>query len=90
MIILFEISSYEIVKTIRTENQIISIQKFDNGLIYIGDFSGGISQWELNGDNLKFIDQKKNAHSDKVTSILQFDNGIIVSGSNDNTIKIWK
>ena len=88
-IILFKISSNKTIKVINRDSQIICIKKFGNN-VFCGDVSGNLSQWELYKDNLKFIDEKKNAHEDKIVTIEQFDNGIIVSGSNDNYIKIWR
>ena len=88
-IILFKISSYEISKIINRESQIICIKKFGNN-IYCGDVSGNLSQWELNKENLVLIDEKKNAHQNKIAAIEQFENGMIVTGSNDYNIKIWK
>jgi len=88
-IIIFNISTYEILHVLQSECQMICIKKFAVNFILTTNILGQIFQYELINDNLLFVD-KINAHQNKIPSIVQFENGILVTCSNDNTIKIWK
>ena len=88
-IIIFNISTYEILHVLQSECQMICIKKFAVNFILTTNILGQIFQYELINDNLIFVD-KINAHQNKIPSIVQFENGILVTCSNDNTIKIWK
>ena len=49
-----------------------------------------IKQWRLEGDNLKLISLKNNAHNSEVYALLKLRNGYILSGSKAGDIKIWQ
>ena len=57
--------------------------------ILIGD-KKNIKHWRIEGDNLKFISTKENAHDNDIGTMLKLRNGHILSCSIDGEIKIWQ
>ena len=49
--------------------------------ILTGDYNKKIKQWKIEGDNLKLISIKENAHENGITTLIKIGNGHILSGS---------
>ena len=48
-----------------------------------------IIQWKIEGDNLRLISKKENAHDAKIYTIKKVGNGLIMSGDGNGEVKIW-
>ena len=57
--------------------------------ILTGDDDKKIRQWGIEGNVLKLIATKENAHNREITVLLKLGDGLILSGANDGEIKIW-
>ena len=48
-----------------------------------------IIQWKIDGDNLRLIGKKENAHDNWIGTIKKIGNGLIMSGDVNGEVKIW-
>ena len=71
-------SSYIVVSCILNKN-----------IFLTADFNKNIKQWRIEGNNLKLISTKENAHDESIWSLIKLRDGHILSGSNNGEIKIW-
>ena len=53
------------------------------------DYNKRIIQWKIEGDNLKLISKKENAHEHHIYTLSKIGKGLIISGSGDKYVKIW-
>ena len=85
------IEKYNLVKIIdvQSSSDIYGVCMLNQNMILTGDNNRTISQWKIEGDNLKFISKKENSHDACIYALLNLGNGLIASGSRDTTIKIW-
>ena len=61
-----------------TENIILSV-----------DDKYKIIQWKIEGNNLRLIPKKDNAHDSSIRIIKKLENGLIISGDSAGILKIW-
>ena len=64
------------------------IFKLNDTILLTGKDNGDLTQWEIKGNNLIFVNKKENAHKNGIRDIIRFSNTII-SCSDDYSIKIW-
>ena len=64
------------------------IFKLNDTILLTGKDNGDLTQWEIKGNNLIFVNKKENAHKKGIRDIIRFSNTII-SCSDDYSIKIW-
>ena len=85
------INEYRLIRVVNVPNSgdIHGICSLNENMILTSDSSQNIKQWKIEGDNLNFISEKKNAHNGDINFLLNLENGHIASGSDDCTIKIW-
>ena len=48
-----------------------------------------IIQWKIEGDDLRLISKKENAHDAWIGTIKKIGNGLIMSGDETGEVKIW-
>ena len=61
-----------------------------NKMIFLtADDNKNIKQWRIEGNNLKLISTKENAHDRWIFSLIKLRDGHILSGSVNGEIKIW-
>ena len=61
----------------------------NNDMIITGDDNHKIIQWKIEGDNLRLISKKENAHDISIIIIKKLENGLIISGDSDGIVKVW-
>ena len=85
------INEYKIIRVVEAPNSsaIHGICMLNYNMILIGDSSGKIKQWKIEGDNLILFSENKNAHKSDINFLLNMGNGFIASGADDYSIKIW-
>ena len=88
---LINIDKYNLIRVIDISDSgnIFSACMLNKDMLITGDEKGRIIQWKIEGDNLKFISKKENAHDNWITTFSKIGNGHILSGSADEFIKIW-
>ena len=60
-----------------------------NDMILTCDCNHKIIQWKIDGDNLRLIGKKENAHDTYIYTIKKIGNGLIMSGDYNGEVKIW-
>ena len=82
---------YKFVKKIDIpgSNWIIGACMLNNNMILTGGKDKILRQWKIEGDNLKLVSKKENAHDKDINVLINIGNGLIASGSGDHSIKIW-
>ena len=85
------INEYRLIRVVNVPNSrcIYGICSLKENLILTSDSSKTIKQWEIEGDNLNLISEKKSAHKGDINVLLNLENGHIASGSDDYIVKIW-
>ena len=58
-------------------------------MILTCDDNHKIIQWKIDGDNLRLIGKKENAHDTYIRTIKKIGNGLIMSGDYNGEVKIW-
>ena len=61
----------------------------NKNIFLTADFNKNIKQWRIEGNNLKLISTRENAHDGSILSLIKLRDGHILSGSVDAEIKIW-
>ena len=79
-----------IVFKIEINNDCYSLCCLNNGNILTGHGNGYIKQWNLDNNELKFIEEKKVHDNYAIRVISQLKNDLISSGSEDKKFKIHK
>ena len=46
-------------------------------------------QWKIEGDNLRLISKKENAHDTSIIIFKKLENGLIISGDSAGIVKVW-
>ncbi len=91
--LLIKISTHQVIKNIIGIQSINSIFKCSDGLILcsIIDDKGNnnLVKYKYEGEDLKKIIEKVNAHDYEICSCIELENGIIASGGYDYLIKMW-
>ena len=85
------VNTYNVINTIDVPNShwISCALLLNKNTLLTCDYSKRIIKWVIEGDNLKLISTKENAHSTVITTISKLGNGLILTGSQDNLVKIW-
>ena len=88
---IININKYSLLKIIKVPNSsyIIGTCMLNENILLTGDNNKAIRKWKVEGDNLKLISIKENAHNNAIFSIIKNGVGHIISGSSDKSIKIW-
>ena len=88
---LINIDKYNLIRVIDISDSgnIYSACMLNKDMLITGDENKRIIQWKIEGDNLKFISKKENAHDKRISTLLKIGNGHILSGSEDGFVKIW-
>ena len=68
---------------------IIGFCPLNKNYFLTGDSWRKIKQWKIEGDNLKLISTKENAHDTTIWTLLKLGDGHILSGAFLSYIKIW-
>ena len=68
---------------------IIGFCPLNKNYFLTGDSKRKIKQWKIEGDNLKLISTKENAHDTTIWTLLKLGDGHILSGAFFSCIKIW-
>ena len=58
-------------------------------MIITYDDNHKIIQWKIEGNNLRLIPKKDNAHDSSIRIIKKLENGLIISGDSAGIMKIW-
>ena len=88
---IINVNQYNLVRIINVPDSCyihISCLVNENSVL-TGDMEGNIKQWKIEGDNLKLLSTKENAHDYSIRSLIKLGDGHIISGSDDGVIKIW-
>ena len=92
-ITIIDVNLYAVIKEINLYNcdWIFGFCMLNENMFITGGDYGIIRQWKIEGDNIKIISKKQNAHesSKTVYALVKIGNGKIASCSSDNSIKIW-
>ena len=88
---IIDVNSHNLIKTIDVSDSgsICVACLINKNILLTGDSNKRIIQWKIEGDNLKLISKKENAHEKDINTLLKLGDGMILSGSSDNFIKIW-
>ena len=90
-ITLINVNEYKIIRIVDVPNSgwINGICLFHN-ILFTGDDSNTIRQWEIKDDNLILVLKREEAHNSPIITLTNMGNGHMASGSLDNSIKIWQ
>ena len=91
VISIINVNSHSLIRTIDVpdSNYIYSVCFLNKNMILTSDYNKRIIQWKIEGDNLKLISKKENAHDGEIYTLSKLPNGLILSGSRDKFVKIW-
>ena len=89
---IININSYNIIRIIYAPNSfyINDTCILNENQLLTCDINKNIIQWKIEGDNLKLISKKENAHDYSIYTLLKIDDRHILSGDSFGYIKIWK
>ena len=62
----------------------------NKNILLPGDSCSKLKQWRIDGDNLKLISSKEEAHKDRIWALIKLRDGLILSGSFDGEIRLWQ
>ena len=88
---LINIDTYTLIRVIDLSDHgyIFSACMLNEKMLIIAGQNKSIIQWKIEGDNLKFISKKENAHDGAICTLSKIGNGHILSGGADKFVKIW-
>ena len=88
---ILNVNSHNLIRTIDVSGSsyIIAAIMLNKNMILTADENKRIIKWEIEGDNLKLISKKENAHDKLIITLSKLGNGLILSGSDDYSVKIW-
>ena len=91
VISIVNINSYSLIRTIDVpgSNYIYSACMINKNIVLTSDYNKRIIQWKIEGDDLKLVSKKENAHDGEIYTLLKLPNGLFLSGSRDKFVKIW-
>ena len=81
--------SLERVIKVPDSGHIIGFCPLNKNYFLTGDSKRKIKQWKIEGDNLKLISTKENAHDTTICTLLKLGDSHILSGAFLDDIKIW-
>ena len=88
---IINVNQYNLIRIINAPNSsFINVSCILNKNIFLtADINKNIKQWKIEGNNLKLISIKTNAHDEGIFSLIKLRDGHILSGSDNGEIKIW-
>ena len=88
---IININSHSIIRKIDSSSSgwIRATCLINNEMIITCDDNHKIIQWKIDGDNLRLIGKKENAHDTYIYTIKKIGNGLIMSGDGNGEVKIW-
>ena len=88
---IININSHNVVRTIDVSGSgyIRSTCLLNNNILLTCDSSHKIIEWTIEGDNLRLISKKENAHDNEISTLKKLGNGLIISGDKSGEVKIW-
>ena len=87
---IINVNSHNLIRTVNISGsgQIWCACILNENMLLTGDENKRIIYWKIEGDNLKLISKKENAHRDWITILTKIGNWLILSGSFDNFVII--
>ena len=88
---IINVNSHSVIRSIDVSgsSSIYAACLITNDMILTCDDNHKIIQWKIDGDNLRLIGKKENAHDTYIYTIKKIGNGLIMSGDNNGEVKIW-
>ena len=88
---IINVKQYNLIKIINAPgSSFIYVSCILNKNIFLtADQNKNIKQWRIEGNDLKLISTKENAHDGWIYSLIKLRDGHILSGSDNGEIKIW-
>ena len=85
------INSHSIIRTIDSSGSswIKDACLINNDMIITGDDNHKIMQWKIEGNNLRLISKKDNAHDSSIRIIKKLENDLIIYGDSAGIVKVW-
>ena len=91
-ITIIDINLHSVIRSIDVSisGRIYTACLLNNNILLTGDEKHNIIKWRIEGDNLRMISKKENAHSSWISTIKNLGNGLVMSGDGKGKVKIWK
>ena len=88
---IINVNSHSVIRSIDVSGSsyIYAACLITNDMILTCDDNHKIIQWKIDGDNLRLIGKKENAHDTYIYTIKKIGNGLIMSGDDNGEVKIW-
>ena len=88
---IINLNTYNLIRVVYLESSsdINAAIILNKNMILTADYNKRIMQWKIEGDNLRLISKKENAHDKRIITLTKLGNGLILSGSEDKSVKIW-
>ena len=88
---IINVNQYNLIKIINApgSSNIYVSCILNNNIFLTADVNKNIKQWRIEGNDLKLISTKENAHDVSIYSLIKLRDGHILSGSEYGEIKIW-
>ena len=88
---IINVNSHSVIRSIDVSGSswICAACLITNDMILTCDWNHKIIQWKIDGDNLRLIGKKENAHDTWIGTIKKIGNGLIMSGDDNGEVKIW-
>ena len=88
---IINVNSHSVIRSIDVSgsSSIYAACLITNDMILTCDYNHKIIQWKIDGDNLRLIGKKENAHDTSIRTIKKIGNGLIMSGDDNGEVKIW-
>ena len=88
---IINVNSHSVIRSIDVSgsSSICAACLITNDMILTCDCNHKIIQWKIDGDNLRLIGKKENAHDTNIYTIKKIGNGLIMSGDDNGEVKIW-
>jgi len=88
---IINVNSHSVIRSIDVSgsSSIYAACLITNDMILTCDYNHKIIQWKIDGDNLRLIGKKENAHDTWIGTIKKIGNGLIMSGDGNGEVKIW-
>ena len=88
---ILNVNSHSLVRSIDVSDSswINAVLLLNINMILTADYNKRIIQWKIEGDNLRLVAKRENAHDNWIGTLSKIGNGHVLSGSADNFVKIW-
>ena len=88
---IINVNQYNFIRIINVPGSSFIVVSYilNKSIFLTADFNENIKQWRIEGNNLKLISTRKNAHNGSILSLIKLRDGHILSGSLSGEIKIW-